>query len=202
MPSPIGHALGALAAGWTVLPAAPPERGAGDGRTARWRAVRPAALLVAVSLLPDLDLLVDAHSRWTHSVGAVGLVFLAAWIAGRGRQPRLAAAVALAYATHPLLDWLGQDGTPPYGVTAAWPFSDHYFHSGADLFTGISRRYWLPGFVAHNVAAVAREVVLLGPLAVAAWWWQRLRARRLPERLFLPHPGQRAARGESLDRDK
>ena len=200
MPSPIGHALGALAAGWAVLPPSHAGRagtaGAAPGRRGE---LRRAALVVAVALLPDLDLLLGAHSQWTHSAGAVAIVFLVAWLAGRRRHPRFAAALALAYATHPLLDWLGQDGTPPYGVMAGWPLTERYVHSGADLFTGISRRYWLPGFVAHNLAAIAREVVLLGPLALAAWGWQRLRQRRARAARFLP-PARHAAReGESLD---
>jgi membrane-bound metal-dependent hydrolase YbcI (DUF457 family) len=159
-------------------------------------------LIAGVALLPDLDLLLGAHSQWTHSIGAVGLVFLAAWLAGRGRHPRLAAALALAYATHPFLDWLGQDATPPYGVMAGWPFTDRYFHSGADLFTGISRRYWLPDFLAHNLAAVAREVVLLGPSALAAWWWQHLRRRHAAPRRFLQPDAVSAGEGESLNRGK
>jgi len=197
MPSPIGHALGALAAGWAV--AAPEPKAGTSGRAAgAWRpGLRRAGLIVGVALLPDLDLLVGVHSQWTHSIGAVVLVFFAAWLAGRGRHPRLAATLALAYATHPFLDWLGEDGTPPYGVMAGWPFTDRYFHSGADLFTGISRRYWLPDFLAHNLAAVAREVILLGPFALAGWWWQRLRTRHAAERRFLQPGAASADRGES-----
>ncbi len=195
MPSPVGHALGALAAGWTVLP---PQASPGANATCtRQRGLLRAVLVVGVALLPDLDLLLGAHSQWTHSVGAVAGVFVVAWLAGRSRHAGFAAALALAYATHPLLDWLGQDGTPPYGVMAGWPFTDRYFHSGADLFTGISRRYWLPGFLAHNLAAIAREVLLLGPLALGAWWWQRLRSRRAAGRRFLPPGRDAAGEGES-----
>jgi len=200
MPSPVGHALGALAAAWTVLP--PDADGTAEGRGAallRRRRRLKAALVVGVALLPDLDLLLGTHSQWTHSVGAVALVFLAAWLAGGRRHTRFAAALALAYATHPLLDWLGQDGTPPYGVMAGWPFTSRYFHSGADLFVGISRRYWLPGFAAHNVAAIAREVVLLGPPALAAWWWQHLRRRRPEGVLPMPPASRSTQRGESLE---
>lgn len=205
MPSPIGHALGALAAGWAALPPIA-EAGAGnaEGRLTRVRrrGLARALLVIGVALLPDLDLLFGAHSQWTHSIGAVALVFLVAWLAGRGRHARLAAALALAYATHPLLDWLGQDGTPPYGIMAGWPFTDRYFHSGADLFTGISRRYWLPGFVPHNLAAVGREVALLGPLAISGWWWQSLRGRRAAARSILQPRPSPAAKGESGNCDK
>lgn len=172
MPSPIGHALGGLAAGWAVLPREARDA-IGTATPAGRRVAAQAALIAVVSLLPDLDLLFGAHSQWTHSIGAVLAVYALALAAGGRRHARLAAALALAFATHPFLDWLGQDGTPPYGVMAAWPFSDRYFHSGADLFTGISRRYWLPGFVAHNLSAIALEVLLLGPLALAAWYVKR-----------------------------
>jgi membrane-bound metal-dependent hydrolase YbcI (DUF457 family) len=171
MPSPIGHALGAVAAGFAASRSTP----AGARTPYPWR---EAALFATVGLLPDLDLAFGLHSQYTHSVGAVAAAFGVAWLATRRRNLRLAAAAALAYASHPLLDWLGQDGTPPYGVMLLWPFDAGYYHSGLDVFTGISRRYWLPGFLAHNVAAVAWEVVLLGPLAVAAWWVRRRRAER------------------------
>ena len=175
MPSPLGHALAGLAAGWAVLP-----RDIGDQVRARHavvqRRTRPAVawtlLICVVSLLPDLDLLIGAHSQWSHSVGAVVFVLGLSYLV-LGRRLRLAAAIAAAFATHPILDWLGQDGTPPYGVMAAWPFSERYFHSGFDLFMGISRRYWLPGFVSHNLSAIARELAVLGPLAVAVWMARR-----------------------------
>ncbi|HSK10924.1 MAG TPA: metal-dependent hydrolase [Vicinamibacterales bacterium] len=170
MPSPVGHALGAIAAAWAVAPPDSPAAPATGGTIAARRpALVRAGLVVGVALIPDLDLLIGAHSQWTHSIGAVAIVFAAAWLL-TGRRVRLAAALALAYATHPFLDWLGQDGTPPYGIMALWPFSDRYYHSGADLFTGISRRYWLPGFIGHNLGAIAREVLLIGPVTLAVWY--------------------------------
>jgi len=173
MPSPIGHALGALAAGFAAGAGSSPSPGR---MRYPWR---EAALFTAVGLVPDLDLLVGAHSQYTHSVGAVSAVLALAWMATR--DFRLALAVAVAYASHPLLDWLGQDGTPPYGVMLLWPFDPGFHHSGLDVFTGISRRYWLPGFIAHNLSAVVREVLILGPLALGAWWLRR-RASTATER--------------------
>lgn len=170
MPSPVGHALGAVAAGFAGADIAP-SSSLGHTRYP-WH---EAALFSTIGLLPDLDLLVGAHSQYTHSVGAVAVVLAVAWLATRGRSFRLALAIALAYASHPLLDWLGQDGTPPYGVMLLWPFDPGFHHSGLDLFTGISRQYWLPGFFAHNLAAVVREVVILGPLALVAWLVRRPR---------------------------
>ncbi len=136
MPSPVGHALGAVAAGFAGADIAP-SSSLGHTRYP-WH---EAALFSTIGLLPDLDLLVGAHSQYTHSVGAVAVVLAVAWLATRGRSFRLALAIALAYASHPLLDWLGQDGTPPYGVMLLWPFDPGFHHSGLDLFTGISRQY-------------------------------------------------------------
>jgi hypothetical protein len=134
-----------------------------------------------------MDLLFGAHSQWTHSIGAVTIVFVVAHLAGGRRNPRFALALAAAYASHPLLDWLGQDGTPPYGIMAGWPLTDRYFHSGVDLFTGISRRYWLPGFLSHNLWAIGREVAVLGPVALAVLLARRRQRLRPPGPSQFPH---------------
>ena len=49
-------------------------------------------------------------------------------------------ACGLAWSSHILLDWLGADANPPYGVQAFWPFSDTWFISGVDVFPGTERR--------------------------------------------------------------
>jgi hypothetical protein len=165
MPSPIGHALGALAAGYAASRTSGRDENSRETRATPWR---EAAAFIGAGLLPDLDLIAGIHSQYTHSVGAVAVVLAVTWLVTRGRDLRFAVAVALAYASHPLLDWLGQDGTTPYGVMLLWPFDSSFHHSGLDVFRGISRRYWLPGFVAHNLAAVAWEMLILAPPALAA----------------------------------
>lgn len=166
MPSPIGHALASVAAGWVASP--PP---------AAARAFRAQVLLlVAVGLAPDLDLLIGRHSAETHSLGAAVLVATLAawwrWPAGVSR-PRIWAAVFLAWIVHPLLDAMAPDTTAPHGVMLLWPFSREYVQFELTPFMAISRRYWLPGFVSYTVTAVAREVVLLGPIVALTWWWRR-----------------------------
>lgn len=154
MPSPVGHALGGYIVGQLVTP----------GRV---------LLPVAAAVAPDLDFLWGRHNMETHSLGAavaVGLVVLAA---SRGREPRLALACTMAWASHVLFDWLGSDTTPPLGVTALWPISSEYYFADAFLFEAISRRYWLGTFWAHNLWAVASEVLILGPIAIGVWAWRR-----------------------------
>lgn len=161
MPSPVGHVLGGLAAGWLVE---------GPQRNRRW-------LVYGVAgVLPDLDLIVGTHRGPTHSVFAAVVVGLAvAALASRARASapwRLGVAAGAAWASHVLLDWLGSDTSAPIGVMALWPFSRAYFESGLQVFMAVSRRYWLPEFFGHNARAVARELGVLVPLVAAIGWWR------------------------------
>jgi inner membrane protein len=192
---------------WVVPEAA---AGSGPADSALRRAALGRALgFGAIGLLADLDLLVGRHSQFTHSVGAVAFVLAMALLAlrGRARWLLLAFAAGAAYASHPLLDWLGQDATPPRGITALWPFTHEYYLSHADIFWGISRQPWRPGVLWHNTLAVLREVGLLGPLALLVWWvrrrpvapWQNLRSGAAADGQPLPRDMNRSARGESED---
>lgn len=157
MPSPIGHALGAMAAGWLIAP----RLGGGPAMSG--------LAFAAVGLAPDLDLLVGSHSTYTHSVGAVAMVFVAAWAVSR--RPRVAAAVAAAWASHLLLDWLGSDTSPPIGIMALWPLNREHYQSSLYVFDAISRRYWLvEQFVWGNLTAALKEVLVLGPIAGISYW--------------------------------
>ena len=161
MPSPVGHALGGLIVGQAIAPSA-------------------LILCAAAGVLPDIDFAWGGHNRQTHSLGAAiiaGLVVLA-W----QRNPRLAVAVTLSWASHVLFDWLGSDDTPPLGVMALWPLTSNFYFADAYVFEAISRRYWLDNFIPHNAWAVAREILILGPLALTAWWLgRRSLGRRAPE---------------------
>jgi inner membrane protein len=176
MPSPLGHALAGIAAGWLLDP---PRAGAG-GRLAF--SLRHAVILGFAGMAPDLDLLVGAHSGPTHGLGAAVLagslaLMLARPGAGQSRRVLFACAVALAYSSHTLLDWLGHDTTPPIGIMALWPFSREYFESPLHIFEAITRRYWLPGFWRHNLPAMARELAIIAPVLLAVFV---LRRRKLP----------------------
>jgi membrane-bound metal-dependent hydrolase YbcI (DUF457 family) len=138
-------------------------------------------MLAFLGAAPDLDLLTGHHSAQAHSLGAAAIVAtIAAWTRwpladGRGR---VWCAAFLAWATHPLLDALAFDTSPPIGVMAFWPLSSAYVQTGLSVFAPISRAYGAPGFVEHTLLAVAREVLIVG-LAVVAVWRVRARARPL-----------------------
>jgi hypothetical protein len=128
----------------------------------------------ALALAPDLDILLASHRTFTHSAGAVAAVALAAGLIARALgAPGLATGIACgaAVASHVLLDWLGHDGTPPIGLMALWPLSPAFVYSGVDLFADVSRRYWKPEeFILKNAVSIARELLILGPVAALAWW--------------------------------
>lgn len=157
MPSPIGHGIAGVVTGWTIDP--PPR-----GRTGR------VVLYGAMGMAADLDLLAGAHSGPTHGLGAAVIVGMAMWMVLRTRGvsggARTACASAIAYGSHTLLDWLGTDSSPPIGIMALWPVSREYYESSWHVFMAISRRYWLPEFWTVNLAALARELLILVPIAI------------------------------------
>jgi membrane-bound metal-dependent hydrolase YbcI (DUF457 family) len=164
MPTPVGHVIGGIAAGWIVAAVRP---GAG------WRcAWREAALFGVLGASADFDLLFGAHRGPTHSIAAAVLVGAAAWMVhhlrgagAEGTGLRVGVACFLAYGSHALLDWLGRDTSPPIGVMALWPFNREYYESGLHLFMAVSRRYhqgWV--FIRHNLSSLVRELAILVPL--------------------------------------
>lgn len=190
MPSPIGHALGGLIAVLAVAPLpGPGDRGDAPRapRTSRGvvgpilatlpKAWRPVLAWGAVAAcLPDVDFAWGRHNMETHSVGFALILGAAAY--ARQRSPRVAVAVVLAVCTHAFFDWLGSDDMAPLGVMALWPFSTEFYYADAWLFVAISRRYWRDDFIAQNVTAVLREIVLLVPLVAALVWWRGRQSSR------------------------
>ena len=171
MPSPVGHALGGFAFGWLAA------------RSSRLRyPLLTAVTFATLGAIPDVDILVEGtHRLYTHSIAAVALVAVLAAISLRAvgadasDRWRLALAATLAYGSHLLLDWLGDDRSVPYGLRALWPFTETYFQSDLRWFPQVERRYWLPGFWTANLRAVGYELLMLSPLVAFAIW---ARARR------------------------
>lgn len=170
MPSPIGHVLGGLLAGFACASPTPVDAATVRARLLAVARSRLAVVPAVAACLPDVDFLWGRHSMETHSLGAAVGAGLVAWLVWR--QRRLAVAVALAWASHVFFDWLGSDATPPLGVMAFWPLTSSFFFAEAYVFEAISRRYWLSGFWPHNLRAVAAELAWLGPLVAAAAWWR------------------------------
>ncbi len=185
MPSPVGHAIAGVAVGWLIAPQ--------PARARRDRILRVAAFGLAATIA-DIDLLAGTHRGPTHSLAAAALAGIATWVwcvarwppdpaeeAGRrvGRSAgalQFALAIAAAYATHSLLDWLGTDSSPPIGIMALWPVSRGFYESPFHVFMAISRRYWLPDFWMFNARAIALELVILGPVLGLVLWLRRPRA--------------------------
>jgi membrane-bound metal-dependent hydrolase YbcI (DUF457 family) len=174
VPTPLGHALGGLATAWFSSAISGPAN-----PKVRHGSAKLALGCVVAAVSPDIDILFHSHRTFTHSIGAAAIVGGAVWIAARlSRQPAdraraasVALTVAAAYATHIVLDLLGKDTAPPFGLTALWPFSSRFYLSGADLFMEISRRYWKPDeFILGNLKAGAWELLVLGPVAAIAWY--------------------------------
>ena len=165
MPSPLGHALGGIAAGCLLT-----------GRQVPATTQVLALAFAAAAMAPDLDLLVGSHRGPSHSVGAACLAGVAVFAIAR--QVRVALAIAAAWMTHPLLDCLGHDTTPPLGAMALWPFSREYYLLPVQPFGAISRRYWLVESWFQNARAIAIELVLLGPPAALAWWFRKGRREK------------------------
>ena len=171
MPSPAGHAIGAIAAGWLLIRPA----------TSLGRLVGQVAVLGGIGMAADLDLLIAQHRGASHSVGVAAL---AATLAALVRWPiaasrgRLWLVVFVGWTTHVILDAMGSDTTAPLGVMAFWPFSTSYFISDWQVFVPISRRWRAPGFVAYTLAAVTRELVILVPIALLIWWGRTRRPAR------------------------
>jgi membrane-bound metal-dependent hydrolase YbcI (DUF457 family) len=175
MPSPIGHALGGVTAAWSAE-RIPVEEAA---RPISTRLTLTCAVLGAA---PDLDLLVPGlHRTVTHSVGAIIFTTIIAvcvtgWVTRKSGWRmsaviRIAAICGAAYASHILLDWLGSDSNPPFGIQALWPFSHQWFIARWTIFPMTERRsFFSLAALTTNVKAVGVEGLILGPAVLLLGW--------------------------------
>ena len=134
-------------------------------------------MLAAMAIAPDLDLLVGAHREISHSLGAAVAAGAVTFLVARRERLWWAGAVAVAWASHVLLDWLSNDTRPPIGVMALWPFTHEYYKAAIEVFPPVSRKYWESRFWRYNAHALVVELLVLLPIAAAAVWWGR---RRVP----------------------
>tara|TARA_B100000029_G_scaffold351850_1_gene344339 strand:+ start:161 stop:754 length:594 start_codon:yes stop_codon:yes gene_type:complete len=190
MPTPIGHALGGIAAGYLVsgvfacarscakrysgTPAAPSSTNLVVG----------AVTLACMGMLPDIDFVFAAHREFTHSVGATAAVMVVAAALSRWRYVELPCAVGAAYASHIGLDWLAADSSFPAGLMALWPFTTDYYLSSYDyfLFLNVCRQIGEIQCWMNNGFALLRELTILVPVTIAAISFQRLVTRKCVRR--------------------
>jgi inner membrane protein len=181
MATPLGHVLSGYAIyGFARVPKAGEQPGL-------------ALLGVFMAVAPDLDLIpglvvglpVLYHEGISHSLGFALLTSLVA--AGifkmRGKMFFPAFALGfLAYSSHLLLDWLGPDGRPPYGIPVFWPISSETFISPVAVLLGVrhagvtnaSISEWIQGMLTwHNVIPIAIEVAVIAPFIFLAYWLKR-----------------------------
>lgn len=200
MPSPIGHMLAGLAVGWLAEPATgdcarvPPRDHSRPSARDQRRGARVASIRSAftpvvlwcafVAAVPDADLLIPQirHRASTHSLAATALILIIAGVV-TGKVTRrvawsIAACIAAAHASHPLLDWMGMDPNPPSGVQVLWPFDSTFYISNWDLFPPTERRLAHPNLLHTNFRAAVTEVLLVGPVASAAFVLRRIRRNR------------------------
>ena len=196
MPSPLGHLLAGLSVGWLSEPApAPTDLPRPAFRPPLRAALTPFAVWCAVAAaIPDADLLIPHfHRTATHSLTATALVLIiAAGVTGKVTRRHawvFAAALAASHASHLLLDWLGVDRFTNPGIQVFWPFSDAFYISDVNLFPPVERRIMRPDAFAVNLTAALTELVVMGPIAAAAWLVRRTRRSRV--RTFAPGTPQR-----------
>jgi inner membrane protein len=193
MATPLGHVL----AGYAIYGFA---RGPKAGEQ-----LGLAFLGVFMAVAPDLDLIpgllmgqpVLYHGGISNSLGFALLTSLVAAaifkMRGKGFFPVFSLGF-LAYSSHLLLDWLGLDGRPPYGIPVFWPISNETFLSPAPVLPGVrhagvtnaSISEWIQGILSwHNVVAIAIEVAVIAPFIFLAYWlrsrWGVRQCRDIPE---------------------
>ncbi len=185
MPSPVAHSLGGLA----VLGVARYLSGRRDGSIRTPAPVLqtrllPLALIVA-AIAPDFDFIPGVlvgypnwlHRGFSHSFAAAFLfgasVYAVARRAGSSEDTRLGVLAGAGYASHLVLDMFSPDPVLFNGVPLFWPFSNQHFIVPIQVFLEIRRNPVADNFFAslwegHNLRAVVRELLVLGPFFVLA----------------------------------
>jgi membrane-bound metal-dependent hydrolase YbcI (DUF457 family) len=114
----------------------------------------------------------------SHSFVAILLSVVAAGVIARRASLtpiwQVALLCGLAYGSHPLLDWLGDDTKLPLGVQLLWPFSDTWYISQWRVFRATTLGgFFRPDTILSNIVAILQETALLAPIAMGAWMLRR-----------------------------
>lgn len=179
MPLPIAHSASALCL-YGLMP-----------RLRRRQSARQAGMLlglgVVASVSPDFDfipgLLIGEAGRFHHGPSH-SLIVAAAWGVAFSGLYRLQHRGPVSWASlvylflcafsHPLLDILSEDDTPPIGIPLFWPWSQVLIFSPDAPFAGISRSGDPGGFLAsvlsvENLGAAWRELLFTTATAGSVW---------------------------------
>jgi len=107
-----------------------------------------------------------------------GTAYLISRAFARERPAFDALVLGVSYLSHLLLDMLSKDTAAPYGLQLFWPLSGEFYISPVLVFDDIWRGTLPKLFGLHNWLAVAREILIVGPLSALAFWWQTRRRCR------------------------
>ena len=134
------------------------------------------------------------HHQASHSLGAAvifGLVV--AEIARRYNGPARAWALSgfAIYVSHLVGDLIAADYGAPYGIPLWWPVSMEYVISPVAVFASIHHgdpseatlQVLAQIFSTHNLGAIGREILLIAPLLLGAWY---IRRRTVNDRSVAP----------------
>ncbi|MGH9319942.1 MAG: metal-dependent hydrolase, partial [Vicinamibacteria bacterium] len=170
MPTPVAHSL----AGAAISLVSSPKRKLDK---------KLFAASLAAACLPDIDFGIgfllgrNVHHYFTHSLGMTllftGIAYVFARAAARPRPFADAMVLGAAYLSHILLDMLSKDTASPYGVELFWPLSDRFYISPILVFDDIWRGSLGKLLGLHNWLAVAREILIVGPVTALAVLWKR-----------------------------
>ncbi len=149
-------------------------------RAALARALRERKALlmggVVLANLPDVDYVpgvisgeINAyHHLYTHTIGWVLVASAAAWLvwrfATRAANFRDYLFVLAVLGSHLALDWVSDDGRPPFGIMAFWPITGRFFISSRPVFWRLLKTEWADVFQWHNVGAVGVELLVCLPV--------------------------------------
>jgi inner membrane protein len=154
--------------------------------TRQWTRI---GLFVFAANAPDLDFLPGLvfgdlprfHHGPSHSIGLAILFGLIASLFFSRRGYAFVVGSSL-YLSHVVLDYLGQDPTPPFGVPLFWPFSEEYFMAAFAFFRPFHNRGGSAElivsvlFTFHNFLTVLAEIAFLLPLLILSRLWKKASA--------------------------
>lgn len=167
MPTPIGHSL----AGAIIYTATTKERYL--LKSWKWLVVcvvfaALADIDFAPALFGKLDLANRVHRHLTHTllfaIASGAAAFGVLKILRRPQAARDSLVLFLCLASHILLDMLGKDTRPPFGVPFLWPFVGRSFKLPVELFPDLHKSTYAEIFSLHNMGVVAYEVMVFGSI--------------------------------------